>query len=96
MLSRVVGELNNQQVPSFCAAANTVYMRDVGALGCGSLQQTVHLGVGGVDKLDNGAGLFRMETGHCQLLSGWRQQQEGDQSEEKQRHSFTLSLSLTS
>lgn len=37
MLPRVVGELDNQQVPAFCAAADTVYVRDVGALGCGSL-----------------------------------------------------------
>lgn len=72
MLPRVVGELNNKQIPAFCAAADTVYMRDVGALGCGSLQQTVHLGVGGVDKLDNGAGFYGMDTGQCDLLSGWR------------------------
>lgn len=69
----VVGELDNQQVPAFCAATNAVYMRNVGALGCRSLQQAVHLGVGGVDKLDNGAGLLRMETGQCQLLPGWMQ-----------------------
>lgn len=38
MLPRVAGELDNQQVPAFCAAADTVHMRDVGALGRGSLQ----------------------------------------------------------
>lgn len=72
MLARVAGELDNQQVSAFCAAADTVYVRNVGALGCSSLQQTVHLGVGGVDKLDHGARLYWMETGQCQLLSGWR------------------------
>lgn len=38
MVPRVVGELDDQQVPAFRAAADTVHMRDVGALGCGSLQ----------------------------------------------------------
>lgn len=75
MLPRVVGELDNQQVPAFRAAADAVHVRDVGALGRGSLQQTVHLGVGGVDKLDNGAGLFRVEASQGQLLSGWKQRQ---------------------
>lgn len=95
MLPRVVGELDDQQVPAFRAAADAVHVRDVGALGRGSLQQTVHLGVGGVDKLDNGAGLFRMEASQRQLLSGWRQRfGKGDQSEKRSRATVSLDFFL--
>lgn len=96
MLPRVVGELNNKQVPAFCAAADTVHMRDVGALGCRSLQQAVHLGVGRVDKLDDGAGFYRMGTGQGELLPGWRRRQEEDQSEGKWRDRFIPFISFTS
>lgn len=96
MLPRVVGELNNKQIPAFCAAADTVHMSDVGALGCRSLQQAVHLGVGRVDKLDYGAGLYRMDTGQGELLSGWRRRQEEDQSEEEWRDSSSPLVPFTS
>lgn len=81
MLPRVAGELNNEQISALCAAADAVHVRDVGALGRRSLQQAVHLGVGRVDELDDGAGFHRMDTGHGELLSGWRRRQEEGQSE---------------
>lgn len=96
MLPRVAGELNNEQISAFCAAADTVDMRDVGALGCRPLQQAVHLGVGRVDELDNGAGFHRMDTGQGQLLSGWRRRQEEDQSEEKRPDRFVPFIPFTS
>lgn len=65
MLSWVAGELDDQQIPAFCAASNAVDMRDVGALGRRPLQQAVHLGIGGVGELDDGAGFFRREAGQC-------------------------------
>lgn len=59
MLSWVVAELDDQQVPAFSAAPDAVNVRDVGTLGRCSLQQAVHLGVGGVRELDDGTGLLR-------------------------------------
>lgn len=70
MLPWVAGELNNQKIPALRAASDAVDVRDVGAFGCRSLQQVVHLSVGGVGELDDGAGLFRREAGQRQLLSG--------------------------
>lgn len=64
MLSRVVGELDDQQISALSAASDAVHMRDVGALGRRPLQQTVHLSIGGVSELDDGAGFFRREAGH--------------------------------
>lgn len=72
MLPWVVGELDDQEVPALSAASDTVDMRDMGALGRRSLQQTVHLGIGGVGELYDGAGFFRRQVGPRQLLSRWR------------------------
>lgn len=72
MLPWIVCELDNQKVPALSAAPNTVDMRDMGALGRCPLQQTVHLGIGCVGELYDGAGLFRREAGPFQLLSRWR------------------------
>lgn len=59
MLSWLVGELDDQQVPAFSAAPDAVNVRDMGTL-CGCpLQEAVHLGVGGVGELDDGTGLHR-------------------------------------
>lgn len=72
MLPRVVGKLNNKQISALSAASNAVDVRDMRALGCCSLQDAVHLGIGGVDKLDDGAGFLRRDTRHCLLLFGYK------------------------
>jgi len=76
VLSRVVAELHDQQFSAFRAAPDAVDARDMGALGRRPLQQAVHLGVGGVRELDDGAGFFGQTAGHLQLLSGWRRDSE--------------------
>lgn len=96
MLPRVAGELDDKQISAFCAAADTVHVGDVGALGCRPLQQAVHLGVGRVDELDDGAGFYRVDTGQGELLPGWRRRQEVGQSEEKWRHSSRPLVPFTS
>lgn len=72
MLSGVVGELNHQQVSALTAASDAVDVGDVGALGCRPPQEAVHLGIGGVGKLDDGTGLLWREAGERLLLSSWR------------------------
>lgn len=72
MLPWVVSELDNQQISALGGASNAVHVRDMGAFGCGSLQYAVHLAIGGVGELDDGAGCFRRKAGHRQFLSSWR------------------------
>jgi len=69
---RVTGELDDEQIAALAAAADAVDVGDVGALGGGALEDAVHLGVGGVGELDDGAGLVRREAGERLLLPGWR------------------------
>lgn len=75
MLPRVACELDDQQVSALHAASDTVHLRDVRTLGRRPLQQIVHLSVGGVGELYDGAGLLRGQTGPGYLLSGWRKTQ---------------------
>lgn len=70
VLPGVACELDDQQVPALRAAADAVHMGDVLTLGRRPLQQVVHLSVGGVGELYDGAGLLRGETGHGYLLPG--------------------------
>lgn len=72
MLPRVACKLDDQQVSAFRAASNTVHLRDVGTLGRRPLQQIVHLSVGSVGELYDGAGLLRGQTGPGYILSGWK------------------------
>lgn len=74
VLPRVACKLDDQQVSALHAASNAVNMRDVGTLGRRPLQQVVHLSVGGVGELYDGAGLLRGQTGPGYLLSGWKKQ----------------------
>lgn len=70
MLSRVASEFNDKQVSALRAASNAVNMSNVGTLGRRPLQQIVHLSVGGVSELYDGAGLLRGKIGPGYLLSG--------------------------
>lgn len=65
MLTRVVAELNDQQVFALSAAPDAVDLRNMGAFGSCFFQYIVHLCVGGVCELDDGAGFFKGEVGSC-------------------------------
>lgn len=70
VLPRVSCKLDDQQVSALRAASNTVNVRDVATLGSRPLQQIVHLSVGGVGELYDGAWLLRGQTGPRYFLSG--------------------------
>lgn len=70
MLPGVSCKLDDQQVSALRAASNTVNVRDVATLGSRPLQQIVHLSVGGVGELYDGAWLLRGQTGPRYFLSG--------------------------
>lgn len=73
MLPWVACKFDDQEVSALRAASNAVSMRDVATLGRRPLQQIVHLSVGGIGELYDGAGLLRGQTGPGYFLSDWKQ-----------------------
>lgn len=71
MLSRITGELNDQQVLAFNATTNAIGLRDVRTFSCRFLQDAKHLSISLVRKLQNGSLTSIWDAREGNTLPGW-------------------------
>lgn len=71
MLSRITGELNDQQVLAFHATADAIGLGDLRTFGCRFLQDAEHLSISVVCELKNGSLTSIGDAGEGDTLPGW-------------------------
>lgn len=71
MLSRVTGELNDQQVLAFHAPANAISSGDLRTFGCCFFQDAEHLSISVVCELKNGSLTSIRDAGEGNTLPDW-------------------------
>lgn len=71
MLSRITGELNDQQVFAFHATAYAVGSGDMRTFGCRLLQDAEHLSISVVRELKNRSLSSIWDAGEGDILPGW-------------------------